>query len=155
MIPQVQTVVINDGARGSEPVQSGIVPLASIAPVIKEGETLWMAKSKDYRIQLKGDPKRVVGDQVLPEKARFAQFENYSFRCSDPETNKQLSEAAARGYDFWRMDDIEERAKAQKEAELSRMVESASPEQLERLAVVLGEKGFALPPRPKKGNTEK
>lgn len=153
-IPTVQVPVVIEGARsGRDASPSGVVPLASIAPSVGEGEVLWMSRGRDYRIQLKGTPKRVVGDQVLPEQPRFAQFEAHAFRSSDPETNRQLEAAKERGFDFWKMSDIQERTKAAKEADLVRaaeaLVATADSETMEKLSVILGAKGFKLPKRDK------
>lgn len=153
-VPVVPSPVIVTGARGTgDQLPSGLVPLTAIAPTVEEGEVLWMSRSRDYRIQLKGEPKRVVGDQVLPERPRAAQFENYSFKCNDPETNKQLRESKSCGYDFWAMSDLEERKKASQEAALvaaaEAIMDSGDPAAVERLSVVLASKGFKLPKREK------
>ena len=149
-IPTVHVPVIVDGARGgADQGKSGEVPLQNIAPTVKTGEVLWMSKGRDYRIQLKGIPRKIVGDTVIPEQARFAQFESFAFKSSDPEINAQLEASSARNYDFWKMSDLHEKRKASEENDLiraaERVIESGDEAAMERLSVMLGQKGFALP----------
>lgn len=151
-IPLVSVPQIVSGSKGGAgKVPSNMVPITDIAPAVREGETLWMSIGSDYRIQLKGTPKRIIGDQILPEQPRVAQFVGHSFSSSDPETNRQLEAASARGIDFWKVSDIKEKAKEQQTAEAVRMVEqvvaSGDADAMERLSVVLGAKGFSIAPR--------
>jgi hypothetical protein len=138
----MREAAVVDGALGPR-IDVGVLRTAedvnAYVGAVKEGEVVFVSNSKNLMVMLKKDSKRVIGDIVVEEPHRMAQFQNGVYRTSDPWEIETLKKSNSFGISrlFW---DAAEMKQAADEAQFQAFVGQLerNPELRKRVKLSVG-----------------